>query len=116
MLRHAPAELPAPLTAGRASSPSNTIHRTSPRVDCSEVDVTAISYSPYAPLVLDATAQLRSHHGMGITEAQLGWLMGCALLLGWPALATALALLHEQRVLGKLYWHWRALLDARKRR
>jgi hypothetical protein len=53
---------------------------------------------------------------MGITEAQLGWLMGCALLLGWPALATALALLHEQRVLGKLYWHWRALLDARKRR
>ena len=57
---------------------------------------------------------------MDITEAQLGWIMGCflllALVIGWPALTTARALLREERVLGKLYWHWQVLLEARRRR
>jgi len=57
---------------------------------------------------------------MDITEDQLGWIMGCvlllALLLGWPALTTALALLREQRVLGRLSWRWRTLLETRRRR
>ena len=57
---------------------------------------------------------------MDITEAELGWLMGCALLLarllGWPALSTALALLREQRVLGRLYWHLRTAFDRAMRK
>jgi hypothetical protein len=50
-----------------------------------------------------------------ITEAQLGGIMGCLLLLGlvlgYPSIMTALALLREQRVLGRLYWHLRTALD-----
>jgi len=57
---------------------------------------------------------------MDITEAQLYWIMGCLLLfglvIGLPSIATALALLREQRVLGRLYWHWRTALDRRDRR
>ena len=57
---------------------------------------------------------------MDITEARLGWIMGCALLLalllGWPALSTAVALLREERVLGRLYWHFRIARDRRRRR
>ena len=57
---------------------------------------------------------------MAITEAQPGWIMGClfllALVIGYPALATALALLREQRVLGKLYWHLRTALNRRRNR
>jgi len=52
---------------------------------------------------------------MEITEAQLGWIMGCLLLLGlvlgYPSLLTAIALLREQRLLGKLYWYVRTALD-----
>ena len=57
---------------------------------------------------------------MDITEAQLEWLMGCcllfALLVLFPTFMTALALMREEHVLGKLYWWWRTLLDERKRR
>jgi hypothetical protein len=57
---------------------------------------------------------------MNITEAQPGWPMGCALLLalllGSPALSTALALLREQRVLGRLYWHLITALDRKRKR
>ena len=57
---------------------------------------------------------------MDITEAQLDWLMGgfllFALLVLYPTFMTVLALIREQRVLGKLYWHWRTLLDARRKR
>ena len=55
---------------------------------------------------------------MDITEAQLEWIMGCvflaALVIGWPAFTRALALLREERVLGKLYWHLKAALDKRR--
>lgn len=55
---------------------------------------------------------------MELTEAQLGYIMGSALLLGivlgWPALTTALALMREYKVLGRLYWHLRAALDRRR--
>ena len=54
---------------------------------------------------------------MDITEAQLGWIMGCLLLLGlvigYPTIMTALALLREQRVLGRLYRQLRTGLDRR---
>ena len=57
---------------------------------------------------------------MDITEAQLSWLMSCLLLLGpvigWPLIMTVLALIREQWVLGRLYWHWRTALDWRDRR
>ena len=57
---------------------------------------------------------------MDITEAQLFWIMGCLLLfclvIVYPSIMTALALLREQRVLGNLYWHWRTALDRRERR
>jgi hypothetical protein len=53
-----------------------------------------------------------------ITEAELGWIMGCLLLLalviGYPSIMTALAVLREQRVLGRLYWHLRTALDRRR--
>lgn len=55
---------------------------------------------------------------MDITEAQLNYIMGSALLLGmvlgWPALTTALALMREYKVLGRLYFYWRLLLDRRR--
>jgi hypothetical protein len=55
-----------------------------------------------------------------ITEAQLGWIMGSLLLfglvLGWPSIMTALALIREERVLGRLYWHLRTALDRRRHR
>jgi hypothetical protein len=57
---------------------------------------------------------------MDISEAQLGWIMGCLLLfglvIGYPSIMTALALLREERVLGKLYWNLRTALDRRKPR
>jgi hypothetical protein len=57
---------------------------------------------------------------MDITEVELGWIVGCLLLFGLmialPSIATALALLREQRVLGRLYWHLRAALDQRHKR
>jgi hypothetical protein len=38
---------------------------------------------------------------MDITAAQLEWILGCvllfALVIGWPSIATVLALLREQR-------------------
>ena len=37
-----------------------------------------------------------------------GLLLG--IVLGWPALTTALGLMRE-KVLGRLYWHLRMLLD-----
>jgi hypothetical protein len=44
--------------------------------------------------------------------------MGSALLLGvvlgWPALTTALALMREYEVLARLYWHLRAALNRRR--
>jgi hypothetical protein len=53
-----------------------------------------------------------------LTEAQLAYIMGSALLLrivlGWPALTTALALMREYKVLGWLCWHLRAALDRRR--
>ena len=55
---------------------------------------------------------------MDLTEAQLGYIMGSilllALVLGWPALTTALALMREYKVLGRLYWYLRMLLDTRR--
>ncbi len=55
---------------------------------------------------------------MDITEAQLYWIMGCLLLfglvIGYPSIMTVLALMREERVLGKLYWHWRMALDRRR--
>jgi hypothetical protein len=65
---------------------------------------------------------LRAHDSflMEITEAQLGWIMGCLLLfglvIGWPSITTALALLREERVLGRLYWHLRTALDRLRQR
>ena len=57
---------------------------------------------------------------MDITEAELYWILGCLLLfglvIGYPSLMTLLALMREQRVLGKLYWRFRAALDDRPRR
>ncbi len=57
---------------------------------------------------------------MDITEAELSWLMGCLfvflLIIGYPSVLTAIALIREERVLGKLYWHWQVLLEARRRR
>ena len=57
---------------------------------------------------------------MELTEAQLGYIMGSLLLLGmvlgWPALTTALALMREYKLLGRLYWYWRMLLDRQTRR
>jgi hypothetical protein len=57
---------------------------------------------------------------MDITEAQLDWIMGRLLLfglvIGWPSIMTALALLREERVLGRLYWHLRTALDRRRGR
>jgi hypothetical protein len=56
---------------------------------------------------------------MDISEAQLSWAMSCALILaagiGWPALTTAIALLREQRLLGRVYWHVLMELDRRRR-
>jgi hypothetical protein len=53
-----------------------------------------------------------------LTEAQLGYIMGSALLLGlvlgWPALTTAIALMREYKVLGRIYWHLRAALKRRR--
>lgn len=52
---------------------------------------------------------------MDLTEAQLNYIMGSLVLLGivfgWPALTTALALMREHKVLGRLYWHLRTALD-----
>jgi hypothetical protein len=57
---------------------------------------------------------------MDVSEAQLSWIMGCvfllALVLGWPALTTALALIREERLLGKIYWYWQVWLEARRRK
>ena len=57
---------------------------------------------------------------MDITEAQLEWIMGCLLLfglvIGWPAITTGLALLREERVLGRLCWQLRTALDRRRDR
>jgi hypothetical protein len=57
---------------------------------------------------------------MDITEAQLTWLFGCclmlAMLLGYPALTTAIALLRAERTLGKLFWHIVTVFDLRHRR
>ena len=56
---------------------------------------------------------------MDLTEAQLNYIMSSALLLGivlgWPALTTAIALMREYKVLGRLYWHWKMALDRRQR-
>ena len=50
-----------------------------------------------------------------ITEAQLVWIMGCLLLLGlvlgYPSIRTALALMREYKELGRLYWHLSTALD-----
>ena len=55
---------------------------------------------------------------MDLTEAQLNYIMGSALLLGlvlgWQALTTALALTHEYKVRGRLYFYLRMLLDTRR--
>jgi hypothetical protein len=52
---------------------------------------------------------------MDSTEAQLGWIMGClplfGLVIGWPSITTAVALLREERVLGRLDWYLRTALD-----
>ena len=57
---------------------------------------------------------------MDITEAHLGWIMGCLLLFGlviaYPSIMTALASLREERVLGTLYWHFRTALDRLRQR
>jgi hypothetical protein len=57
---------------------------------------------------------------MDITEAQLTWLFGCslilALVLGYPALTTAIALLRTQRALRKLFRHFVPALDLRRHR
>ena len=54
---------------------------------------------------------------MDITEAQLSWIMGCLLLfglvIGYPLIMTLLALMREEKVLGRLYWHWRIAMDQR---
>lgn len=56
---------------------------------------------------------------MEISEVQFSWIMGClflfALVIGYPSLVTALALLREERVLGRLYWHLRSALDRKRR-
>jgi hypothetical protein len=56
---------------------------------------------------------------MDITEAQLYWIMSCLLLFGlvfgYPTIMTVLALIREERVLGRLYWHWRIAMDRRDR-
>lgn len=56
---------------------------------------------------------------MNISEPELGWIMGCLFLLGillaYPALMTALALMRTERVLGKLYcWYIVLALDRRR--
>jgi hypothetical protein len=57
---------------------------------------------------------------MDITEAQLEWIMGRLLLfgrvIGWSSITIALALLREEQVLGRLYWHLRTALDRMDRR
>jgi hypothetical protein len=62
----------------------------------------------YAPRALDEPSPPGWHAPIDITDAQLSWLMGCAfllaLVLGWPALTTAIGL-GEYRVLGQLYRH-----------
>lgn len=52
----------------------------------------------------------------GALALVFGGLLLAGLLLGYPALMTALALIREQRVLGKLYWHLRSALDIRLKR
>ena len=52
---------------------------------------------------------------MDITEDQLGWIMVCPLLfglvIGYPSLTTALALLREFRVLPRLYCQLRTSFE-----
>lgn len=43
-----------------------------------------------------------------------GALLLIGLLLGYPALASALALLRAQRVFGKLYWHVLTAFDRHR--
>ena len=55
---------------------------------------------------------------MDITETQLGWILGCLLLFAlvvlYPTFMTVLALMRQQRVLGKLYWHLKGAIDRRR--
>lgn len=56
-----------------------------------------------------------SGQAMDLTEAQLLWtalgVLLVSLLLVCPALSTAITLIREQRLLGKLYWQVRIALD-----
>jgi hypothetical protein len=57
---------------------------------------------------------------MDFGEAHLIWIFGClliaGLLLAYPALTTAIALLLEQKRLGKLFWHVVTAFDRQRRR
>lgn len=54
---------------------------------------------------------------MDITEAQLTWLFRCclivAMIVGYPALTTAIALMRAERTLGKLFWSVITAFDRR---
>lgn len=54
---------------------------------------------------------------MDITEAQFSWIMGCLflvlLIIGYLCVLTAVKLLRQEQVLGRLYWHLRTFLDTR---
>lgn len=55
---------------------------------------------------------------MDISESQLGLIMSCLLLLelvlGRPSLTSAITLLSEQHVLGRLYWYLETALDRQR--
>lgn len=57
---------------------------------------------------------------MDITEAELNWVFGCLLILGlllaYPALTTAIALLRAKRTLGGMFWHVVTMFDRHRRR
>jgi hypothetical protein len=56
---------------------------------------------------------------MDITESELIWILGLALLLplllGLPAFRSGVRLLRGERALGRLYWHVRINLDRRSK-
>ena len=68
------------------------------------------------PARLPAAPPAGSLRAVLLLAAVVGCLLLVCLVIVYPSIVTALALLREQRVLGKLYWHWRTALDRRGRK
>jgi hypothetical protein len=77
------------------------------------------SHPVEAMALLHMRDRQREGRYMDITEDQLNWmgsLFPFCLVNVFPTITTAVALLREQQVLGRLYWHWIMARDRRRER